>query len=1025
MENRADAVTCTSIDSGTTCGGLSLCFCGGVDTPCQVLRACASTTWEEVCPTTTCAGAFCNPVSNGSGWNECTGLGDGSAYRCANHPSAGGNLEQWAPRCQNCIGCCDNQTSSNPCPSGQTCYYPSGPSSNATCATLAGVTSFTAIHYQGNNLITWATGSERLNLGFNVYKVRRDGTVIRRVNHEFILGSMKTPVGEVYRVADPGGGPGDRYILEWRDHDGPVHRKGPAEAVSGAPSKVAKRFDAARIRGLAMDKRRRLRSMNGTYISTTGTIVSPLTSGDCSGLRIKVGDAGPCLVNIADLEGTGLDLSGLDTDEISLTLDGAPVPFRTSAHGTLGVDDTIEFYGQQRHSLHSASNTYMLDVSKEASAAMAETSAAPVDGQEYVQSYTAVTRFEEDALYALTPAIDDFFYWAYVYPEHPEEVFTVHIDAIAAGNDTFRFTADLDGITNNPEIDPDHHHQVLLNGNMVKDFQWEGTGLVQVDEELPIEWLNEGKNTVTVKYVGDTGSEYDMVAVDGFTFVYERRFATDDNELLFTYDGPDVNVAVDGFSINDVDVYDVTDADQPVLLTGADVQDADGVYTVSFSCRDAAAGTRSYHLVATGEKNVPTAIEARYPTDIRSSDKGADLLVIAFDAFTEAMAPLVQMRRDKGFRVEVVTTSEIYDEFNHGNISDDALKDFLVYAAANWKPPAPSNVLLVGDSTNDPGDRLGLGLVNYVPSHFVETELWGGASSDNWYVDLDDNGEFDIAIGRMSVTTPEEAELAVQKVLAYEEAQQPTDGWSNRVILVADQDDEGAETPFEQVLAAIEGEIPSGYDSVVIRVGDFESVAEARARLLDELGKGSLLVVYVGHGSGLSWGADPVFEAKDIESLPEGVHQPLAISLSCVNGYFTYPGLDILGEAFVKPSTRGAIASWMPGDIGFPSRHEVLIKAFARHLFGEQGTTVGDAVKAALNELAGSTGPYDRSIAETFVYMGDPTMELHTISSGLTETPGSSGCSNSSDGMVGLVPLFGLALGLIAAVVLRRRRVAG
>ena len=149
--------------------------------------------------------------------------------------------------------------------------------------------------------------------------------------------------------------------------------------------------------------------------------------------------------------------------------------------------------------------------------------------------------------------------------------------------------------------------------------------------------------------------------------------------------------------------------------------------------------------------------------------------------------------------------------------------------------------------------------------------------------------------------------------------------------------------------------------------------------------------------------------------------QPLAISLSCVNGYFTYPGLDILGEAFVKPAERGAIASWMPGDMGFPSRHEILIRSFVRNLFGENGMSVGEAVRKALNELSKAGGDYDRSIAETFVYLGDPTLTLHTLESGLQAPSGGGGCANTP-GTVGLASFVALFLGLFGFMALRRQR---
>ena len=112
-----------------------------------------------------------------------------------------------------------------------------------------------------------------------------------------------------------------------------------------------------------------------------------------------------------------------------------------------------------------------------------------------------------------------------------------------------------------------------------------------------------------------------------------------------------------------------------------------------------------------------------------------------------------------------------------------------------------------------------------------------------------------------------------------------------------------------------------------------------------------MLLIYVGHSSGLSWGSTDSFNEQDIAKLATQVRLPLAISFSCVNGYISYPGLDIMAEAFVKPAGKGAIGAWMPADIGLPSEHRLLAKSFVASLVADPELPLGAQITKALNAL--------------------------------------------------------------------------
>src|SRR5204863_5334175 len=64
----------------------------------------------------------------------------------------------------------------------------------------------------------------------------------------------------------------------------------------------------------------------------------------------------------------------------------------------------------------------------------------------------------------------------------------------------------------------------------------------------------------------------------------------------------------------------------------------------------------------------------------------------------------------------------------------------------------------------DPRDFAGAGQVAYVPSLVGWDGQFGRVPSENRYADLDGDGQPDVAIGRLPVQTPADAEVLVDKI---------------------------------------------------------------------------------------------------------------------------------------------------------------------------------------------------------------------------------------------------------------------
>jgi hypothetical protein len=64
----------------------------------------------------------------------------------------------------------------------------------------------------------------------------------------------------------------------------------------------------------------------------------------------------------------------------------------------------------------------------------------------------------------------------------------------------------------------------------------------------------------------------------------------------------------------------------------------------------------------------------------------------------------------------------------------------------------------VGDASLDPRDYFGVGDLDFVPTKLIDT-VYMETASDDWYVDLNNDGLPEMAIGRLPVQTKEEADI--------------------------------------------------------------------------------------------------------------------------------------------------------------------------------------------------------------------------------------------------------------------------
>ncbi|HID86077.1 MAG TPA: hypothetical protein EYP55_01710 [Anaerolineae bacterium] len=629
-----------------------------------------------------------------------------------------------------------------------------------------------------------------------------------------------------------------------------------------------------------------------------------------------------------------------------------------------GEELAIEFYGTASKSRYSVANVYWLTVGQAAGKRMAERPASPGEAASFPSSFWATLHREEDLLYwsKAPPGADHWCWQSLTAPS--SATFTFDLRHLADGEGTLRVTL-LGG--SRDAVEPDHHVRIHLNGHLLADATWDGMEETLVEVAIPPSVLLEGENTLALEAPGDTGARADVVLLDGFEIGYRRRFIAEDDRLQFEGDAGAYRIA--GFSQPDVEVFDITDPANVLRLTGLAIEREGDAYTVSFS--DDSPGLHTVLAVSPRAMVKPARIALPSGRSLRAADRQADYIVITHPNLQESLEPLVTWRESQGLRVVVATIEEVYDEFSHGLAEPAAIRDFLRYAHEHWAKPAPRYVLLVGDASYDLRDNLKAPNKSLVPTYLVQTHFVGETASDNWFVDLDDDGLPDMAIGRLPVGSAAEARAVVEKIVGYERSPAPGK-WRRRALFVADDDQPAFEATSDDL---IESYLPSEYEAIKVTLSAFADPEESRARIVEVINEGVALVNYIGHAALDVWAKERVFASQDIASLRNGARLPFVVTMTCLDGYFHHPQVDCLAEELLLAEGKGAVAVLAPTSESLPGEQDVLAKALFEALFAGDAPTLGEAIMRAKRSLPDGGRGYE-DLIETYTLLGDPALRL-------------------------------------------------
>ncbi len=691
------------------------------------------------------------------------------------------------------------------------------------------------------------------------------------------------------------------------------------------------------------------RSLGGTRGRQARERKTAGTSGVVAQILVK--ERGLYRVNYEEVFAASLRRrSGISTTSLKLSRQGESVAFHVAPdRRTFGPGSSLYFLSEGEKLNPYGDAVYELETNQAGLSMPVEAVSSSSSG--VVTEHFQTLEREENKYYqaGLLDAPDLWQWHVVVSPEVKSYSFTV--DHLSLSSSSAHLKVDLQGASDFEGV-VDHHVRVSVNGSVVGEGSWDGKLPKTLELEVGAGLLREGENTLEIEDVGDTGAVYSMVFLNRFSVSYPRTLVATGGKLegRFAFSG---QAEVQGLSASSV-LLDTTET--PRWLVGASTTPAGLVFSVQ-------AG-RSY--LASSAPLRP-AVRVPQTSTLKSTTNRADYLLLGPREFLPAAQPLLDFRESQGLATRAVSLEEVYEQFGHGEVSPEAIKGFLEFAYQSWASPSPRYVLLLGDASYDPKDYLKTGVLNRLPGFPTRTSfLW--TVSDPAYASV--NGEDlipDIAIGRLPAGSVAEAQVLMQKVLAFENGGGDFQG---RAVLVADNADLAGN--FEQDADEITAGVLASRRPQKIYYSQLGS--STRAAIRDAFDQGASLVSYVGHGGTVVWASENVFNFLDVATLQPQPQQPLLLTMNCLNGFFHFPPLNSLSEAFLKAEGKGAIGAFSPSGLSINEAAHLYHKALLGEILSGRHERMGDAVLAAQDAYA-QTGAFPELLSIYHLF-GDPALRI-------------------------------------------------
>jgi hypothetical protein len=366
-----------------------------------------------------------------------------------------------------------------------------------------------------------------------------------------------------------------------------------------------------------------------------------------------------------------------------------------------------------------------------------------------------------------------------------------------------------------------------------------------------------------------------------------------------------------------------------------------------------------------------------------------NMVIVTPPIFLPQANELAELHRvQDNFTTKVVTTEQIYNEFSSGMQDISAIRDYLrmLYLRNAFKGK-PGYLLLFGDASFDYKDRLPDNN-NMVPTFesLESLKFTTSYATDDFFGLLDDNegfnavGDLDIGIGRLPVSTIEQANTAVNKIKIYtSRSADVMRDWRNDICFIADDQDMNLHLNQAKSLVSIvdtsspELNINKIYSDAYYRekISGGYRYPDVHQAIIDQVNKGALIINYTGHGGLTGWAEELILDMPAIRSFSNLNQMPLFITATCEFSRFDDPLFQSAGELVFLNETGGGIALMTTTRLAYAHANIAINSRLYLNLKNSEGNELprlGDLMRMA--KTPSSTNYLN------FVLLGDPAMRL-------------------------------------------------
>ncbi|MDE5785513.1 MAG: hypothetical protein K2H98_03185 [Duncaniella sp.] len=507
----------------------------------------------------------------------------------------------------------------------------------------------------------------------------------------------------------------------------------------------------------------------------------------------------------------------------------------------------------------------------------------------------------------------------------------------------------------------------------------------------------EGVDEVTFTVATDPETDVQLMCLDNMWVTYMRDNVLNDaapslSMHFLPETGGNVNISTADKSVM---VWDVTDVRNVTALATESV--ADGI---SFSLKpDATGTTRKVEAFIPGAASLP---EPRYegivPNTNLHAGSGYDMVIIAAPDFMPAAGRLAAAHASRqGLEVLVTSKEDVLNEFGSGSFTPNGLR--LLTKMLHDRDGRLKYVLLIGAGFYDNASVASLTNA-YIPAY--QAELQSNAynvakayTSDSFYGYVEDHiapdistrvdnvtpRVIDIAVGRFPVFAAAEAELLVDKTIAYMD--NPVLGGNpSFVMMMADKGNEnqhmqGAEDAVSVMLASKPGmTISRCYDAAYLNTVKGSKNTTLISHIRSGFASDPSLVTYAGHGSKTSMFSESFINRKFYESISYGAAS-VFLSASCHPYTYDYEYRGMLSDLLLKRE-GGFTAVIGPAREVYLKNNQEFCNEFAARFVDPSYLTIGDVYRSTMSALQDG-GQSVRTNALSFNLGGDPALPLPRI----------------------------------------------